>query len=247
MLLYTDEMDMKLWTETILLSEPSHKALSTNTHLNRRHSRHVAYQCLTALLLTLCITLALIVSLSAVFQESALPCEPMRPQSRNETNDASEIIQHCGRTAAEARKRGCNFDTIALHWVPPICQSHNTTYTMEAEDDILDLVGGSEAIQFWSMQDMAVINPRDMSLSKGNEMVWTTLAFHRAHCAYMRRLEIEARTKAREQHTPVYALQESISAVHNRHCNKVLLDRRGDLHNREKFVVTLGSCQRVHG
>ncbi|KAH8820176.1 hypothetical protein F5884DRAFT_893110 [Xylogone sp. PMI_703] len=123
---------------------------------------------------------------------------------------------HCGETASEARELGCQFDPLAVMWVPGPCFDNETLqeyYDYQEEMAWLgyDDMDYEQRIDFQTMSERVA----------GSDLppYYTTRREHTIHCGFMlQRLHKGYLTD------PNTLDEELLSFHHTRHCVKFLLD-----------------------
>lgn len=87
----------------------------------------------------------------------------------------SQAGLHCGSTAAEARSRGCIFDTISFAWLMPEC------YDAELVEQFSHI---PYKFDFFTSKDNGVAYPWS-EVQKGERMMYVPWAHHLWHCGYL--------------------------------------------------------------
>jgi hypothetical protein len=123
---------------------------------------------------------------------------------------AAAPYNHCGTSPAEARRRGCVFETTGFAWLPPACldpatedlflahvKKHNLTYYRD--DACTDLVSLTE-------------------VQRGDEGFFVQETYHKTHCAFLLR-KLHGRYA---EGKPVDGM--IMNQGHTKHCVSEMLD-----------------------
>lgn len=137
---------------------------------------------------------------SQVFQISQSPVSiPPR--------DPVEVVQDCGDTPGEARRKGCKYDAMLQMWLPAPC------FDEELSEAFLTK---GKWKWFYDAKEQKELPDEVMRLGE-HEVAFMTDDYHRRHCAY----SWELQTRAMRERRPL--LDELLSVKHAHHCNTFLL------------------------
>lgn len=90
---------------------------------------------------------------------------------------ARAIINQCGTTPAEARSKGCVFETMGFSWLPRECSNP----TIEAEF----LEFERTTLRYWRDQNYTEEVPLDEVQRGDGPIFFVHQDYHRAHCAFL--------------------------------------------------------------
>lgn len=85
--------------------------------------------------------------------------------------------QQCGTTPAEARARGCVFETMGFSWLPKECSDP----TIEAE--FIEFTG--TGLKYWRDMDYTMEVPLEEVQRGDGPIFFVKSDYHRAHCAFL--------------------------------------------------------------
>ena len=119
---------------------------------------------------------------------------------------------HCGKSIAEAKAHGCDFEVLSGAWMPKACQ-----------DDDLNEEFRAMNWTYWADSDKRVVIPEEkLAEREGEEGVYyTTQRWHVTHCAFQWRKLHKAWETGKEVEMGEHALG---SMDHTLHCGSLYTD-----------------------
>ncbi|KAK2038262.1 hypothetical protein LZ31DRAFT_609184 [Colletotrichum somersetense] len=154
-------------------------------------------------------------SLAAVFEYSKSPLY---------NYDATDYrTKQCGKTAAEARARGCHFDPVSFAWLPERCLDQ-------------ELADEFRALNWTLYADVHATRVKtEKEFSDGLTDTFLTNENHELHCVY----------SWRRLHRLIQAgkpLHSGLSYDHTKHCGSVLTSHRPPKEIITKALVIYPAC-----
>ncbi|KAK4496832.1 hypothetical protein PRZ48_012816 [Zasmidium cellare] len=119
------------------------------------------------------------------------------------------VMGDCGDDYNTAQRKGCVFDVMLGHWVPPACFDHTI------HDSYVD-----EHLWSWYW-DSSFKDPvsKEEVLTGDYAGVWTSLEFHFFHCAYLWQLQLKSFS------TGAPLVEYLWTYEHAEHCAHILVDQ----------------------
>lgn len=118
----------------------------------------------------------------------------------------SELL-NCGNTTADAKRRGCKYDILSNHWVPPLCWDQYSVEEYQADGSWFGFAD-EERNQILTIEEMSEM-----------EFYYTNLRDHIVHCAMLWKKQFRAFADERPNIDTVIADEE-----HTMHCAQFLID-----------------------
>lgn len=86
---------------------------------------------------------------------------------------------YCGKTLAEAKARGCRYDSIAIQWLPPACRDDelNDEFERAGPHGAWEYFSDEAKTRKYSVEEVAEMADR-------NGFFWATHRWHLLHCTY---------------------------------------------------------------
>lgn len=123
---------------------------------------------------------------------------------------AAVPYNHCGTTPAEARRRGCVFETTGFAWLPQACLDPTT------EDQFLAYVKSHNLTYYRDQECTQVVALEEGR--EGDQGLFVQETYHKTHCAFLLR-KLHSRYN---EGKPVDGMIMSLG--HTKHCVSEMLD-----------------------
>lgn len=161
-----------------------------------------------------------------IFAKSQGPHHHFRPlnASANPGESFTESID-CGRTAAEARERGCIFDLMLSTWIHESCSDRElmNKYLLEGN------------YTYYYDENMEHQMPEEEVWRGEYRTIWTQAEFHFRHCVYLMDMQLRSYKTGRPIEVSIY------NFGHTDHCVNLTLgpDWRGRM---TRLHALVGKC-----
>ncbi|KAH7061589.1 hypothetical protein B0J12DRAFT_782449 [Macrophomina phaseolina] len=151
----------------------------------------------------------------------------------------------CGHNATTAMAAGCVYDIMMVGWTSPECFDAKVSQDALSNSSKLAPVGGAGTFEWATDKHFTDLVPQTPELGK-HEWLFAHYGFHRAHCAYVWRVLVDALERREKGEEDVFVYKQALRYEHAVHCSKVLIERERNLEAPTMLEVSgVNKCVRL--